>query len=222
MDLEALRKELYGGRPLAEAVTSKMVGTALPWMRIPVPKIKGVVKGSLLDPSFNPLALPFAESVEMQQLFFWSALAQAKTFRQQMVFLRRYLQKANSWMVTDGCPQYLRQAPVEDFYPFYAKMVASPYEYERRFAYVLALRYARLDPTFFLNKLRYDDHYYVYMAEAWLLATMAIWHEEAVLAFLARKETPLPLLRKTVSKMQDSFRIPSEEKKRAKQLLAKR
>jgi hypothetical protein len=222
MDILAVRSDLYAGHSLSEAVVSKMVGTALPWLRIPVPHVKEVLKRWLIDPTFDPFLLPYGESVEMQQLFFWSVLARENDFARQMAFLQGYLGQAESWMITDGCSQYVRAAPAGAYQPFYQKMVRSKEEYERRFAYVLALRYAREDPTFFLRELRYDDHYYVYMAQAWLLATMAIVHYEEVAAFLAKKETPLCLLRKSVSKMQDSYRISPSHKKRAKRLLRNR
>ena len=147
------------------------------------------------------------------------SLKKEKTFEKQMGFLQGKLAKANSWIITDSLQQAIRKAPKEAFEPYYQKWVKDKREYARRFAYVFAMRYYREDDiSFFLDRLVYDERYYVMMAQAWMLATFAIAHFSEVAAFLKRKGIPETLVRKTISKMQDSYRISPEHKEIVKRI----
>ena len=55
------------------------------------------------------------------------------------------------------------------------------------------------------------------MAEAWFLATLAISFPDEVFSFL-KQITDTTLMRKTISKICDSYRIPEKEKDRFKSL----
>ena len=63
-----------------------------------------------------------------------------------------------------------------------------------------------------------DDEYYVQMAEAWLLADLAIFNPEEVLKFIAKKPLNYNIIGKGIQKMSDSFRISDEVKQKAKEL----
>ena len=57
-----------------------------------------------------------------------------------------------------------------------------------------------------------DSEYYVAMAQAWLLATLAIKHFSKVYQFLLTGSISKDLLSKTKGKIRDSFRITEENK----------
>ena len=57
----------------------------------------------------------------------------------------------------------------------------------------------------------------VMMAQAWLLATIAICYPDEIFEFLSSK-ADITLKRKTISKMCDSFRIPDDVKDKFKSL----
>ena len=65
--------------------------------------------------------------------------------------------------------------------------------------------------------LRYNEEYMIMMAEAWLLATVAIKHSDFVYGLLKNMNDEA-LKKKTISKMNESFRISKEDKERFKAL----
>jgi 3-methyladenine DNA glycosylase AlkD len=131
-----------------------------------------------------------------------------------MAFLRERLPYADSWAVTDVCPQFIKPAPLGTYLPYYREFIASPYPFVRRFAYVYAMVYrGEAKAPLFIKGIKKESEYYVIMAEAWLLATLAIDHYGDVLAFLKSRRAYPALFRKTISKCRDSFRIPAERKR---------
>jgi 3-methyladenine DNA glycosylase AlkD len=83
---------------------------------------------------------------------------------------------------------------------------------------VLGLKlYKEKDILKILSLLNANEEYMVMMAEAWLLATIAITYPEEVYDFL--KETKdVVLKRKTISKISDSFRFDEKTKNKFKNL----
>jgi 3-methyladenine DNA glycosylase AlkD len=63
-----------------------------------------------------------------------------------------------------------------------------------------------------LPLLQNDDHYYVQMAEAWLLAELAIFQPETVYGWLSACDLKYNITGKAVQKICDSFRIQPEWK----------
>ena len=65
--------------------------------------------------------------------------------------------------------------------------------------------------------IRYNEEYMIMMAEAWLLATIAIKHSDFVYGLLKDMDDEV-LKKKTISKMVESYRISKEDKERFKAL----
>jgi len=218
--LQQFKEDLYGhGYDPASFQVSRMVGTSLKSASLRSPHIKEVIAHYAKDASLPLESFPLDETVELTLCYFMLSLKKEKTFEKQMGFLQGKLAKANSWIITDSLQQAIRKAPKEAFEPYYQKWVKDKREYARRFAYVFAMRYYREDDiSFFLDRLVYDERYYVMMAQAWMLATFAIAHFSEVVAFLKRKGIPETLVRKTISKMQDSYRISPEHKEIVKRI----
>ena len=222
--LEQFKEDLYGrGYDPANFRVLTMVGTSLKSASLRSPHVKEVVASYAHDPSLPLDDFPLDETVELTLCYFLLSLKKEVTFAKQMAFLQGKLGFANSWEITDCLQQAIRKAPVKEYEPYYRKWVKDKREYARRFAYVYAMQYYREgDISFFLNHLVYDEHYYVYMAQAWLLATLAITHFEEIRAFLLKEGLPETLRRKTISKMRDSYRITPEQKEIVKQIRDKR
>jgi 3-methyladenine DNA glycosylase AlkD len=217
--LEEFKEDLYGkGYDPKRFHVSTMVGTDLKSASLTIPHVKDVVARYSQDPSLFLEEFPLEETVELTLCYFLLSLKKEGTFEKQMGFLQGKLGFANSWEITDSLPQVIKKAPQKEFDVFYRRWVKDKREYARRFAYVFAMRYYReKDISFFLDHLVYDDRYYVYMAQAWMLATFAITHFEEI-RFFAQNDFPLALKRKTISKMRDSYRISPEQKEIVKQI----
>ena len=66
--------------------------------------------------------------------------------------------------------------------------------------------------------MKRDEHYYVQMAEAWLLAELAIDEPEAVCQWMANCGLPYSICGKAIQKICDSYRISEAWKERFKAL----
>ena len=85
-------------------------------------------------------------------------------------------------------------------------------------SYVLALKlYKDRRVLETLPYIKENEEYMVMMAEAWLLATIAIEFEQEVYLYLSNKKD-LVLKRKTISKICDSYRFDENSKERFKSL----
>ncbi|MFA6619940.1 MAG: DNA alkylation repair protein [Bacilli bacterium] len=218
--LRQFKDDLYGqGYDPASFRVSRMVGTSLKSASLKTPHMKEVVAFYAKDPSLPLEEIPLEETVELTLCYFLLSLKKEGTFAKQMAFLQKKLAYANSWEITDCLQQVIQKAPAKDYKPYYRKWVKDKREYARRFAYVYAMRYYKEDDVaFFLDHLVFDERYYVYMAQAWMLATLAITHFEVIRSFLLRPDIPENLRRKTISKMRDSYRISSKQKEIVKQI----
>lgn len=156
--------------------------------------------------------------LEIDFIYFGLALVRSKTLNEQLIFLEENIKKAKSWAITDSIQTYLKKSSFDDFLKFYKKLYKSPYTFDRRFCYIFALKHwknPRILEIFPL--ITSNEEYMVMMAEAWLLATIAIDFPDQVFDYL-KKTTDQTLRRKTISKMCDSFRISDSEKARFKSL----
>lgn len=219
---EEFKSKLYDPMIRRTSFSGKAIdiyGCSLPSLGIPVPHVKEVVKEYLANPSLDLRDFNLHETVELTMAFFALGLQREGTFAEKMEFLRGNLKNAQSWGVTDLCPQYVPKKDLKEYLPFYRSFLKSRFLYQRRFAYVMAMGYYRAaDVEPILDGLRYDGEYYVYMAQAWLLATLAITHFAEVVAFLKKEDCPMSLRLKTISKGVESFRLSEKQKKILKSL----
>ena len=156
--------------------------------------------------------------LEVDFIYFGLALLRCKTLNEQLIFLEENIKKAKSWAVTDSIQTYLKKSNFDEFLQFYKKLYKSKHIFDRRFCYIFGLKHwknPRILEIFPL--LTTDEEYMVMMAEAWLLATVAIDYPNQVFEFL-KQTKDITLKRKTISKMCDSFRISKETKERFKSL----
>ena len=63
-----------------------------------------------------------------------------------------------------------------------------------------------------------DEAYYVQMAEAWLIAELAVYEPEAVYEWFRHNDLKYNINGKSVQKICDSFRIAEEWKRRFREL----
>jgi 3-methyladenine DNA glycosylase AlkD len=220
---EAFRTELYGsGYDIRSFKVYKMAGPDLPTAGLTIPCLKAIASKHFSDGELDPEEFSLTESLELTMCYFWLSLKRIKTFRDQMDFLAKKLRYAKSWIITDSLAQFMRKGEEVEFLPYFGLFVKSKYLYKKRFAYVYAIKYYREgDISLFLSGMIPDEEYYVYMGQAWLLATLAIRHFEEVKDFLSCSPMPEALKRKAISKIVDSFQITDSQKQIVKEIRAK-
>ena len=187
-------------------------------MGVKNPVLRQIIKDHKDDLELKTEDFELGEYLEVDFIYFGLALSRIKSVDEQLEFLKTNIRKAKSWAITDCVQTYLRKTDFDDFKKFFISSYNSPYTYERRFSYVFGLKHWKNPRIFEIFPLfRTNEEYMVMMAEAWLLATIAIEYPDQVFEFLKSLDDQT-LKRKTISKMCDSFRISETQKNRFKTL----
>ena len=182
------------------------------------PVLRQIVKEHVKDEELVLDDFKTGKYLEIDFIYFGLGLSRIKSIDEQLEFLKQNIKKAKSWAITDTASTFLKKLTFDKYWSFFLSLVKSPFTYDRRMAYVLGLKLAKdkkiLDVTKYIKK---DDEYMVMMAEAWLLATVAIYYPDEIYEYLLKCDD-IALKRKTISKMVDSFRIDEATKERFKGL----
>ena len=187
-------------------------------IRVKNPLLRQLIKEEKEDQELKLSDFNLGRYLEIDFIYFGLALVRAKTLSDQLDFLEENIKYAKSWAITDSIQTYLKKSDYDSFLTFFKKLYKSKYTFDRRFCYIFALKHwknPRILEIFPL--ISTNEEYMVMMAEAWLLATVAIDFPDEVFDFLKRVDD-ITLKRKTISKMNDSFRISDDQKKRFKSL----
>ena len=176
------------------------------------PVLRKIVKEHVFDEELVLEDFVLGEYLEVDFIYFSLGLSRLKSNAEKLYFLKERIRFAKSWAITDCACTNFKKLSFDEFYSFFLQTYQSKYIYERRMAYVLGLKvYRDKNIIKILSLINENEEYMVMMAEAWLLATMAIIFPNEVYNFL--KETNDTVLkRKTISKISDSFRFDNETK----------
>ena len=182
------------------------------------PILRQIIKEHIKDVELQLEDFVLGEFLEVDFIYFGLALSRLKTIDAQLDFLKENIHLAKSWAITDCVTTFLKKISFEQFWDFFKSKHKSKYTYDRRMAYVLGLKaYKDSRILLVLDEINEDEEYMVLMAEAWLLATIAIIYPLKVFDFLSHTKDTV-LKRKTISKICDSYRIDSETKNKFKSL----
>lgn len=182
------------------------------------PVLRSLIKDYKNDKELKLEDFKLGKYLEVDFVYFGLALSRTKTIEEQLDFMEQNIKNGKSWVLTDCSQTYLKKCGFETFYNFFQKMSKSKFTYDRRFAYVFALKFAKNEEILWIfQQISLNEEYMVMMAEAWFLATVAITFPDEVYAYL-KSINDVTLKRKTISKMCDSYRIKDEVKNKFKEL----
>lgn len=183
-------------------------------LNIPIPSLRAYAQEVIKEgKSLNNILL--GAYLETDFLYMIVQLALQKSTIEKLKFLSEFFTKTGHWVLTDGA-----SVKTDDFLlvkPLVLKMIKSDYPYLRRYGYVFLLEnFVDTQTEFILKSLHNDEHYYVKMGQAWLLAEAFIRQKDITLPFL--KSSPLDawIINKAISKIHDSFRVSETDKQLAK------
>ena len=200
------------------AFSAKLSNSNYQTIGVKNPDLRQIVKDYKNDPELNLDEFELGKCVEIDFLYFAFSLSRAKTNIEKLEFIEEKIHYAKSWMITDMVSTYIKKISFNEYWPLFLKLYKSRHVYDRRMAYVLGLKLYRDQKVLqILNYINLNEDYMVMMAEAWLLATLAINFSEEIYVFL-EKTSDKKLKLKTISKMVDSFRISEETKTKFKAL----
>ena len=219
MNYQQLEKHLFNISDKKFAVFSKSLSNS-DYISIGVknPLLRQLIKEEKNDEELKLEDFSLGKYLEVDFIYFGLALIRESDIKGQLKFLEKNIKKAKSWAITDCVVTYLKKTDFDIFFEFFQKLYKSKYTYDRRFCYVFALKHSKnpriLDIFPFLTL---EEEHMVMMAEAWLLATIAIEFSDDVFMYLSNLKD-VTLKRKTISKICDSFRITQNQKERFRKL----
>ncbi|MBQ2711414.1 MAG: DNA alkylation repair protein [Clostridia bacterium] len=168
----------------------------------------------------------FALSNQMvHRTYFQVSLGLINSVEQQFLFIEQNEDLLQDWWHVDQLTQFIKR-PVDFSFALSKaqQYIASSKPFVRRWGYVLFLVGLQKDRNYteqILSLMKDDDEYYVQMAEAWLIADLAVFNVEAVKSFLQTSKLKYNILGKATQKMCDSFRISQQDKAFVKSLRIK-
>ena len=182
------------------------------------PVLRTIVKEHKDDEELNLSEFQIGKYLEVDFIYFGLALSRAKTIDEQLKFLEENMKNGKSWVLTDCSQTYIKKCDFKTFDKFFSRMSKSKFTYDRRFAYVFAIKFSK-NPKILgiFRKISLNEEYMVMMAEAWFLATAAVAFPEQVFDYLKTLKD-IGLKRKTISKICESYRIDDKYKIRVKEL----
>ena len=155
---------------------------------------------------------------QFHRLYFYVCLEQLKTVEERMAFIHNNL-LFSDWWHTDQLIGYVSDLDFDVALQYAAGYVHSEDPFIRRWGYVLFISKLCKGHASQLLPLTHDDgHYSVQMAQAWLVAELAVFEPEAVYRWFAENDLKYNINGKAIQKICDSFRICDEWKEKYKQL----
>lgn len=178
------------------------------------PILRDLIKQHVNDEELKTEDFKIGEYLEIDFIYYGLSLSRLKNIDDQFAFLKNNIKYAKSWAITDTVSTYLKKHDFDKYFVFFKKLCSSSYIYDRRMAYVVGLKhYKNVRILELLPYISNNDEYMVMMAEAWLLATVAIQFPNEIYVYL-KDSKDMTLKRKTISKINESFRISDEQKSR--------
>ena len=167
------------------------------------PILRSIVKEHVKDEELKLSDFKLGKYLEVDFIYFGLGLMRCKTVDEQLDFLDKNIYKAKSWAITDCMSTYIKKIKFEQFWKFFEKNNDSQYIFTRRMSYILALKFYRDKEVLrTLDYIKPNEDYMVMMAEAWLMATIAIYYPNEIYDYLSQVKD-MVLKRKTISKINE-------------------
>lgn len=155
---------------------------------------------------------------QFHRLYFYVSLEQLKAVEERMVFIHNNL-LFSDWWHTDQLIGYVSDLDFDTALHYAVGYIHAEDPFIRRWGYVLFISKLCKGHASQLLPLTHDDgHYSVQMAQAWLVAELAVFEPEAVYRWFAENDLKYNINGKAIQKICDSFRISDEWKEKYKQL----
>jgi len=169
----------------------------------------------------TPLRAYILQHWQFHRIYYYVELQQRKDVRDRMEFIHNNMLFAD-WWHTDQLISYVADLDFETALSYAKEYIHSEAPFIRRWGYVLFIsRLGRGHADTLLPLMQNDDHYYVQMGQAWLIAELAVDEPEKVYSWLSACDLRYNICSKAIQKICDSFRIPAEWKEQFKGLRPK-
>ncbi len=155
---------------------------------------------------------------QFHRIYYYVTLNQIKDVDARMAFIHENL-LFSDWWHTDQLIRYAANLSFATALGYAKDYIHSEDAFIRRWGYVLFIsKLCKGHASALLPLMHDDEHYYVQMGQAWLIAELAIWEPEAVYAWFQENDLKYNINGKAIQKICDSFRISDDWKEKFKQL----
>ena len=161
---------------------------------------------------------------QFHRIYFYVSLKQIKSANERLKWLDKNL-LFSDWWHTDENINIIKDADISLALKYAINYVNNEDPFIRRWGYVMFISKLCRKEEFLkdiLALLHNDDHYYVQMGEAWLIAELAVFFPEQIFEFLKESDLIYEITGKAIQKICDSFRISDKNKMIFKSLRKKR
>ena len=149
---------------------------------------------------------------ELHRIYYFVPLKQMQSVEKRMVFIHENL-LFSDWWHTDQLIGFVADLDFDKALHYAAEYVINEDAFIRRWGYVLFIsKLGRGRAKELLALMHDDEHYTVQMAQAWLIAELAVFEPEYVYAWLRDCKLKYNITGKAIQKICDSFRISKEWK----------
>jgi hypothetical protein len=155
---------------------------------------------------------------QLHRIYYYVSLEQMMNVDERMAFIHKNL-LFSDWWHTDQIIRYVSDLEFDVALQFAKGYIHSEDPFIRRWGYVLFIsKLCKGHGPEILPLMHDDAHYYVQMAEAWLIAEIAVHEPEIIYAWFQENDLKYNINGKAIQKICDSFRITNEWKAEFKNL----
>ncbi len=171
--------------------------------------IRGYVKQRADASPLRPWVL---RRQQLHRIYFYVSLKQLETAAERMEFIHSNL-LFSDWWHTDQLIGFVADMDFDRALDYAKSYIGDDDPFIRRWGYVLFIsRLCKDRAAELLPLMKNDGHYYVQMAQAWLIAELAVYQPEAVLGWMGKNRLDYSINGKAIQKICDSYRIAAEWK----------
>ncbi len=206
-----------------QAFNAKIAKTNWPVLGVRMPKLKTIAK-SIAGGHYQNFLKNFKENCHEDFLLRALVTAYAPLpYEEFLHYCRQLTSLIDNWAVCDTfCSAVSLCENADEFFSELSSYLQSENPWFIRLALVMMLDHYLTPPYFEEVLVRCIgvacDHYYVKMAQAWLLSIAYVQNPTGVYSFLKTEPIDPWILRKTISKICDSYRVTQENKEKVKAL----
>ena len=155
---------------------------------------------------------------QFHRIYFYVSLLQRETVEQRMAFIHENL-LFSDWWHTDQIINFVAELDFDLALGYAREYIRSDDPFIRRWGYVLFIsKLCKGHADVLLPLMKDDEHYYVQMAQGWLVAELAVHEPEKVYDWFWKNDLKYNINGKAVQKICDSFRISDQWKEEFKKL----
>ena len=155
----------------------------------------------------SPLRPFILEQQQFHRIYYYVSLEQIRDVDERMMFIHNNL-LFTDWWHTDQIISYVADLDFATAFAYAKVYIRSEDPFIRRWGYVLFIsKLCKGHAAELLALMHDDEHYYVQMAQAWLIAELAVHEPETVFDWMCDNSLKYNINGKAIQKICDSFRI---------------